>query len=31
METVTLIRIIAGTLAAVVGVIIYLRRRQAAD
>ena len=31
MDTVTLVRVIAGTLAVVVGVIVYLRRRQAAD
>ncbi len=31
MDTVTLVRIVAGTLAVVVGVIVYLRRRQAAD
>ncbi len=31
METVTLVRIIAGALAVGVGVIVYLRRRQAAD
>lgn len=31
MDTVTLVRIVAGSLAVVVGVIVYLRRRQAAD
>jgi len=29
METVTLVRIIAGTLAVVVAVIVYMRRRAA--
>ncbi len=31
METETLIRVVAGTLAVVVGVIIYFRRRQTTD
>ncbi len=31
MDTVTLVRIVAGSLAVVVGVIVYLRRRQATD